>query len=58
LLRRAIAAGRFILWKPHFVAIATATSAIQSQNNHRNPLMFSSNNAGRGKTSPDFLASE
>jgi hypothetical protein len=46
LLRRAIAAGRFILWKPHFVAIATATSAIQSQNNHRNLPMFSSNNAG------------
>jgi hypothetical protein len=46
LLRRAIAAERFILQKPRFVAIATATSAIQSQNNQRNPLMFGSNNAG------------
>jgi hypothetical protein len=55
LLRRAIAAGRFILQKLRFAATAAAKSAFQSKNKYSNASMIDSNNAGSWKVVARFL---
>jgi hypothetical protein len=55
LLRRAIAAGRFVLQKLRFVASAAAKSKNQSKNKPSNAPMIDSNNAGSRKVLARFF---